>query len=280
MQRRVLLATIAALPLAATARPVAAAPPARLWDRWLEHSPGSTTAVDHTVWDDLLARYLIARPDGINRFGYGAVTDADRDALARYVDTLSATDPDGLARDAQFALWVNLYNALTIKVVLDHFPVDSIRDIDISPGLFANGPWGAKLLSIKGETLALDDIEHRILRPVWRDPRIHYAVNCAALGCPNLAPVAFRPDRTEALLGQGAAAFVNHPRGARIERGRLRVSSIYVWFREDFGGSDSGIIAHLRGHATANKQAELAAIGDIAGHDYDWRLNRIDNGSR
>ena len=74
-------------------------------------------------------------------------------------------------------------------MVLEHYPVKSIRDIDISPGFFASGPWGAKLATVEGEKISLDEIEHRILRPIWKDPRIHYAVNCASLGCPNLQAV-------------------------------------------------------------------------------------------
>ena len=279
MRRRAFLTIAAAVPMAGLAGLATAAPAARLWDRWMAHDPAGGGTVDHAAWDSLLARFRVARPDGIAYFRYGAVSGADRDALARYVDDLAAVDVDSLGRDEQFAYWVNLYNALTVKIVLDHYPVDSIRDIDISPGLFANGPWGAKLVAIKGEAVSLDDIEHRILRPIWRDPRIHYAVNCASIGCPNLPPVAFRPERTAALLRDGAAAYVNHPRGARVDRGRLRVSSIYVWFKQDFGGDDAGVIDHLRAHASHETRSALAAVDRIGGHDYDWRLNGIDGAS-
>ncbi len=101
---------------------------------------------------------------------------------------LAATSADRLRRAEQFPFWINLYNALTVKVVLDHYPVEIIRDIDISPGLFADGPWGKKLVTVEGEALSLDDIEHRILRPIWKDPRLHYVLNCAALGVPIFSP--------------------------------------------------------------------------------------------
>jgi hypothetical protein len=153
------------------------------------------------------------------------------------------------------------------------YPVASIRDIDISPDWFSNGPWNAKLRAIEGEAVSLNDIEHRILRPIWRDPRIHYGVNCASIGCPNLRAQAFTAANAEALLASGARDYVNHPRGARIEDGRLIVSSAYVWFAEDFGGDDAGVIAHLRRYARPELRAALAEVDEIGDFVYDWRLN-------
>jgi hypothetical protein len=156
-------------------------------------------------------------PSGIHRVRYGSVTPDDRKALGDYLRALEGTEVSGLGREEQKAYWINLYNALTVMVVLDRYPVGSIRDIDISPGLFRRGPWGAKLLTIQGRKVSLDDIEHRILRPLWKDSRIHYAVNCASLGCPNLQPEAYTRANTESLLEKGAREFVNHPRGVRLE---------------------------------------------------------------
>lgn len=250
-----------------------AAPSAELWRRWLAHDPASSAGIDHGAWDRLLGAHLRMGADGIARFAYGEVGAAGRRALKDYIAGLAAARIGALARAEQFALWVNLYNALTVDVVLDHFPVRSIRDIDISPGLFADGPWGRKLAAVDGEKVSLDDVEHRILRPIWRDPRIHYAVNCASLGCPDLQPRAFTAANAEALLEAGAAAYVNHPRGARFDDGRLVVSSIYRWFSEDFGGSDASTIAHLRRYARPALAERLAEARRIADHDYDWRLN-------
>jgi hypothetical protein len=153
--------------------------------------------------------------------------------------------------------------------------VASIRDISVSPGLFSTGPWGKKLVAVENEPLSLDDIEHRILRPIWKDARIHYALNCAAVGCPDLQPVAFTAANTEALLEGAARAFVNHPRGVHIgDSGKLRVSSIYVWFKDDFGdGSDAAVIAHLARHAAPELRAKLAGIARIDDHGYDWAIN-------
>ncbi len=127
--------------------------------------------------------------------------------------------------------------------------------------------------------MSLNDIEHRILRPIWRDPRLHYALNCAAIGCPNLQPTAFAAANSEALLEAAARAYVNHPRGARIEDGKLIVSSIYVWFQEDFDGDDAGVIRHLTRHAAAGLRSRLASVASIYTLDYDWVLNDAAGGA-
>lgn len=252
-------------------RPAQAAPAAELWPRWQAH--GTTGSIDHGDWDGILKAYVVESPDGINRVAYGRVSAADRAVLDRYLDRLAASAVDTLNRAEQRAYWINLYNALTLRVVLDHYPVASIRDIRISPGLFSIGPWGRKLVRVQGEEVSLDDIEHRILRPIWRDPRLHYAVNCAALGCPNLMREAYTADNCERLLEAGASAYVNHPRGADIAAGRLRVSSIFVWFIADFGGNAEGVIAHLRRYAGVELAQALATAQRIADDRYDWTLN-------
>lgn len=274
MHRRHFLTMAAAVPLVGAGAPAAiAAPSADLWDYWSAHDPQSQTTVDHALWQDFLTRYVMPSRDGIHRVAYGAVQQRDRDALRRYIGDMAMVRATMLPRAEQFAYWVNLYNALTVDVVLDHYPVESIRDIDISPGLFADGPWGKALLEIEGKAVSLDDIEHRILRPIWQDPRIHYAVNCASIGCPNLAVTAYTAANTERLLTEGAEAYVNHDRGHRIENGRLRVSSIYEWFDEDFGGNDAGVIAHLKQHAKGPRRQALDSKTRVAGHFYDWSLN-------
>lgn len=250
-----------------------AAPEAKIWPRWQTHDPGSTLVVDHSAWTAILARHLRADAGGVNRFAYGKARATDRETLADYIASLETAPVSRLNRRAQKAFWINLYNALTVKTVVDRYPVKSIRDIDISPGLLADGPWGRKLVTVEGVALSLDDIEHRILRPGWRDPRVHYAVNCAALGCPDLQPEAFTADNLEAMLDKAARAFVNSPRGATIEDGRLRVSSIYIWFKADFGGSDTTVIQHLNRHARPDLVRELAMVTGISGHQYDWTLN-------
>jgi hypothetical protein len=270
MDRRSLVLALLALGAATHAD---AAPSARLWPRWEKHDPASTRRVDHGAWDEFLRRHVTVGADGIARLAYRAADAEDRRALAAYVADLQAAPVDDFARPEQLVLWINLYNALTAKVVLDHYPVRSIRDIDISPGLFADGPWGRKLASVAGEVLSLDDIEHRILRPIWRDPRLHYAVNCASLGCPNLLSAAFTAANVEAVLDEAARDYINHPRGARIDGGRLIVSSIYSWFQDDFGGSEPGVLAHLARYAAPPLLEALRGRRRIDAYEYDWALN-------
>ena len=213
------------------------APRADLWERWETHDPKSSAEIDHQAWGRLLKTYIVTDSDGVNRFDYGAVSAGDRHALDRYIADLAGLPIDDFNRAEQRAYWINLYNALTIQVVLAHYPVESIRDIDISPGFFADGPWGKELITIAGEDLSLNDIEHRILRPIWQDPRVHYAVNCASIGCPNLQKTPFTGRNAEAVLDRAARDYVNSARGVRSGKDGLVVSSIYVWFREDFGSA-------------------------------------------
>lgn len=253
--------------------PVSAAPDAVLWERWTAHDPEATDRIDHGAWGAFLARYVVTGSDGINRVDYGQVTPEDASTLDGYVDGLAKTAISGYSRPQQMAYWINLYNALTVKVILDHYPTRSIRDIDISPGLFSDGPWGKKLVTIEGEHVSLDDIEHQILRPIFKDPRIHYAVNCASIGCPNIQPVPFEAGMLDTQLDKAAIEFVNHSRAVEIRNGRILASSIYDWFQDDFGGSDQGVLAHLKTYAAPDLAMKLEGLTGIDDHAYDWRLN-------
>ncbi len=250
-----------------------AAPKADLWDRWLPHEPTSTVKVDHKAWDSFLKSSLVLGDDGVNRIAYGKVSAADRKALDGYVAGLAKTSVKKLNRAEQRAYWINMYNALTVKVILDHYPVKTIRDIDISPGFFSDGPWGKKLLTIDGAKVSLDDVEHRILRPIWKDPRIHYAVNCASIGCPNLQADAYTSDNVEKLLDKAAREYVNHSRGVQVKGKRLVVSSIYEWFASDFGSKDQAVIEHLKEYAEPELRSKLEPLSRISSHEYDWALN-------
>ncbi|WP_417516402.1 DUF547 domain-containing protein [Minwuia sp.] len=250
-----------------------AAPRADLWERWIPLESDPSASVDHSAWNGFLARFVIQGGDGLNRFDYGAVRPQDRADLQRYLADLSAIRPTVLNRPEAMAYWINLYNALTVDVVLDHYPVDSIRDIDISPGFFSSGPWGAKLFEVEGVALSLDDIEHRILRPIWQTPLIHYAVNCASIGCPNLRAEAFEAARLAQQLDDAARTFVNHPRAVRVSGRVAEVSSIYDWFRSDFGSTDREVIDHLIRFAESPLAAQLRRVERIGGDFYDWRLN-------
>ena len=248
-----------------------AAPSAKPWLRWSQFDADAVERIDHGSWNRWLGRYVKQGSDGINRVAYTAVTAADRTALKSYIENLGNISISAYNRAEQRAFWINLYNALTVDIVLEHYPIDSIRDI--SSGFFSRGPWRLQLARVEGEDLTLDDIEHRILRPLWRDPRLHYALNCASLGCPDLQPVAFSADNSDDLLERAASRFVNSERGVNVVDQRLQVSSIYHWFEEDFGGDDAGVIAHLKKYANEPLLALLSGIDRIDDHDYDWRLN-------
>ncbi len=244
-----------------------------LWERWAQSDPESSASITYDNWNRFLEKYIVESPGGITLVRYGAVTGEDQENLGSEIHRLSRVPISRFNRDQQRAFWINLYNALTVKLILDHAPVDSIRDIDISPGWFSDGPWGRKLVTVEDEKLSLDDIEHRILRPIWRDPRLHYALNCAARGCPNLAAMAYTAANSESLLDAGARAYVNHDRGTAFVDGALVVSSIYVWYMPDFGGSEGSVIAHLGRYAEPGLAAKLAEVRRIYDDVYDWRLN-------
>ena len=144
---------------------------------------------------------------------------------------------------------------------------------NISFSFFSFGPWDEDLLSVEGVELSLNDIEHRILRPIWKDKRTHYALNCASLGCPNLLPQAFTYLNTESLLEQGARDYINHPRGVKIQGENLILSKIYEWYQADFGGNEEGVIKHLQRYSKNKKLDYLHADDLEIEYQYNWRLN-------
>jgi hypothetical protein len=259
------------------AHQAAAAPDADLWERWTAHDDTSAETIDHAAWTGFLGEYLHEDDEDVTRLDYGGVEAADRERLDRYIERLEGVSISDYSRAEQFAYWVNLYNAVTVDVVLEHYPVESIRDIDISPGWFSSGPWGAKLVTVEGEELSLDDIEHRILRPIWSDPRIHYAVNCASVGCPDLQPDAFTAVDMEDQLDRAARGYVNDSRGFTIDDNNdLIVSSIYHWFQEDFGESELQVIKHLQEYADESGAAMIERRTEYDSHRYDWSLNDVE----
>lgn len=240
--------------------------------------PTSQIAIDHGVWDQLLRKYVVEERDGINRIDYRRFKTETHGQLKTYIANLQKTDVRRLNRADQFALLANLYNAKTVDIVLTAYPVKSIRDISLGGGLTAvltGGPWKAKVVSLGGVELSLDDIEHDILRRVFGDPRVHYAVNCASLGCPNLQRTAFTGDRLDAQLDSAARAFINNRRAFAIDGDKVVASSIYSWFQSDFGTGDVGVLRHAARYAEPALAARLSKAGAIAGYQYDWQLNDI-----
>ena len=233
--------------------------------------PGSPIVVDHTIWAGVLKRELKVGADGINRFNYANAAQTERSALKMYLANLQAISPRRLNPAEQHAYWINFYNALTVEVVLEKYPVKSIRDI--SSGLLSFGPWDRKLVRVDGRELSLNNIEQDILRADWHDPRAHYALNCASLGCPNLRPLPYDGRDLDAELDAAARDFI--PRAVALRDGRMTLSRIYRWYVGDFGGSDASIIRHLRKYAAPELASRMAQVSTIEGYQYDWRLNDV-----
>lgn len=253
--------------------PLQAAPKAELWSFWQAANEASSATIDHAAWQQLLDRYLDANhPSGISRFDYAAVGEQDQAKLDSYLERLQQLDPRTYSKPEQFAYWVNLYNAATVAKVLAAYPVDSILKVD--GGLFRRGPWNKKYFRIAGQAVSLNDIEHRILRPIWQDERIHYAVNCASLGCPNLQPMAFQADQLEFQLEQAARDYLQHSRGFQLlPNGDLKLSKIFAWYQADFGSDEASLLRRLKPYLRPAQQAALAHFGGQIDYHYDWALN-------
>ena len=259
-------------------------------------------SVDHIALDQFLETYLVTTPasntlsQGASLIRYQDVSAADKQALVDYIDRLQAIKVSALERNEQLAFWINLYNAKTIDVVLDHYPVRSIRDINLGGGLFAvftGGPWKAKIVKVNGQALSLDDIEHGLLRGAddFDEPRIHFAVNCASVGCPMLREEAYVDARLDAQLEEQTRRFLSDRSRNRYnpQNNTLEVSEIYKWFSEDwtsgyrgFEGKNQAMQSREQFFATYatlladNPNQQQAITGRKAGisHlDYDWALN-------
>ncbi|MYA28634.1 MAG: DUF547 domain-containing protein [Nitrospira sp. SB0672_bin_25] len=254
---------------------------AKLIPAWDASDETSAARIDHTAWQDILNGYLRFHDSGVNRFDYGALkaNAGDFAKLASYLAYLQSFDPRDYSRAEQKAYWINFYNALTVKVVTDAYPVKSIKDISESLlgslGRLFGGPWDDVHARVAGLDLTLNNIEHGILRPIWRDNRIHYAVNCASYGCPNLSPTAFTADNAEELLDAGARDYVNHPRGVEfMDDDFMIISSIYKWYVADFGDTEKSVIEHLVKYADKPLATRLSKFAGSVDYEYDWSLNQ------
>ncbi|MEZ5985971.1 MAG: DUF547 domain-containing protein [Hyphomonas sp.] len=257
-----------ALPVALVLTPLSAlAQPAVPVSGMVQQAPAEKPV--HAAWTCLLKKYVTAGTDGVNRVDYAALkaNPEDRATLDTYIASfadmdLSGTDP------GTFAAWANLYNAVTVRYIVEAYPTGSIRD-----GYLFGGPWKKIKVMADGESVSLDEIEHAILRPRFRNPLVHYAINCAAISCPNLQPKAWEADTLEEDLAAAARAYINDPRGVTITGRGLNVSSIYDWFEADFGRSKQAVIEHLLKYADAELATEIRANPRIRAYEYDWSLN-------
>ena len=238
----------------------------------------------HAAWTALLKKHVVLLGGGqASQLRYAGMA-ADRAALKAYLAQLSAVSPaafDGFSKPQQMAFLTNAYNAYTVELILTKYPkLESIRDL----GSLVTKPWSVKNIPLLGSTLTLDNIEHDRLRAPGRydDPRIHFAVNCASIGCPMLREEAFVADRLEAQLDEQALRFMSDRSRNRYADGKLQLSKIFDWYGGDFKLGHKGI-ASLPAFAAryANQLADAAADRerikgmalDIGFLDYDWKLN-------
>ena len=243
-------------------------------DLWRASDHSSVSIINHDLWGELLSSHVHLAESGVNLFAYTDVTAADRNKLSAYIESMAMVRIDEFNAQEQLAYWINLYNALTVSVILENYPVTSIRKIGGS--FFAPGPWNQTVVSVKGQDLTLNDIEHRIIRPVFADKRIHYAVNCASIGCPNLSPAVYQGATLGEQLDAAACEFIRHPRGVQISGDKLRLSSIYKWYIEDFGDSVEALKPHLAeclDPEVAERLLQLETGFGKVKYQYDWKLN-------
>jgi hypothetical protein len=227
---------------------------------WAEKGP----VVDHGIYGALLKKHV---NDGkVNYAGF----KSDETQLDRYLKQLEKIDSKGLSPNEQFAFYANAYNAWTIKLILSGYPgVKSIKDLG---GLFQS-PWKKKFVKIDGRVLTLDDLEHNILRPRFGDPRVHFAINCAAKSCPPLRSEPFLSAILDQQLNDATRSFLNNPTSYRLEDDALYVSRIFKWFAEDF---KNGVFGFYLKYATGDLKKELEnnqekiSVKYLA---YDWSLN-------
>lgn len=229
--------------------------------------------VDHRPWDDLLGKYV----DAAGNVDYAAwqANPADREQIRSYLRQVTSINPGVQStRLGQFAYWINTYNALTIEGILQVFPTKSIKDHAPDPNGF--NIWDDFKLTIGGQQYSLNDIEHKVLRPMG-DPRIHFAINCASRGCPQLAQRAYFAQSVNRQMDDNARRFFADPQKFQydLQRGEIRVSPIIEWFADDFGNSDAERLRTLAPFLPDANAARLAESGQarVSYLDYDWNLN-------
>jgi hypothetical protein len=239
---------------------------------------------NYAAWDALVKKHVTWLPDNKqSRVDYAAFK-ADRGELKKVLDTFTAvpkTEFDGWSPAQRMAFLINAYNAFTVELILTQYPnLKSIKDL----GSFVTSPWKKKFFKLLGEDRYLDWIEHEQLRPNYADPRVHGAVNCASIGCPALRNEAFTVAKLESQLDDGMLRFMGDRTRNRMREGRLEVSSIFKWFKEDFERGHKGfskvedVYAKYAAQLTDNAgdQALLRAKSVPATYlDYDWSLNAV-----
>ena len=246
------------------------------------------TGFDHThgSWDALLQRHVLEIADGTaSQVDYAGMM-TDRESLRRYLDslaTVSSEQFEGWTASDQLTFLINAYNAWTVELILGEYPqLDSIRDL----GSLFRSPWSQKVVSLFGERVSLDHVEHELIRGAdgFAEPRIHFAVNCASVGCPALRPSAYVGERLEQQLEEATRLFLADRTRNRLDGNTLRVSKIFDWYEADFeqGWRDSWSVAQFLaryssalGLPDSVTQALRQDSFRIRYLDYDWSLNDL-----
>lgn len=232
-----------------------------------DYSRSTSQPVTHEVFTGVLHKFV----DEQGWVDYAALQEEDS-ALNAYLDHLSHAHPNAKnwTDNESKAYWINTYNAFTLRLILDHYPTESIKDI--KSGIpFINSVWDISFIEIEGRSYSLNDIEHRILRPNFKDPRIHFAINCASVSCPVLRREAYEASTLEDQLNEQARLFINDPLRNQIEGGSVKISKIFKWFNSDFT-RESDLPTYINQYINQPipKEATLEYL------PYDWRLNSID----
>lgn len=189
----------------------------------------------------------------------------NREQLNSAIDFLKKNAPkETWSSDKEKAYWINVYNAFTLNLILDHYPIKSITDIYIN----GKTAWKLKLIRIGTETYTLDDIEHKILRGKFKDPRIHVGVNCASISCPKLANFAFTEENIEVSLERLMSDFINDPEKNILTKRKLKLSKIFSWFKEDFTRQGT-----LTNYIQSYSIQEIDKKARISYLNYNWKLN-------
>ncbi len=243
-----------------------------------DHTGGPAKAVpldrvDHSTWDRLLRKYVDQQ--GMVDYGSWKASEPDRAALEQYLGTLSAADANArTTQQGKLAYWINAYNALTLQGMLDVYPTSSIRNHTAK--LIGYNIWDDLLLPVGNRKYSLNQIEHEILRKLG-EPRIHFAIVCASIGCPRLLDHAYAPRSLESQLAENTRDFFARQRNFRVDLGgrKVRVSSILDWFGEDFGPTPKKALAGLAKYMPDEATSKLVAGEDfsVSYLDYDWSLN-------
>ena len=235
---------------------------------WLSQAEASD--FDHSLLDRILNAYV--DPQGLVDYN-GIAQDA---RFARYVQSLNTADLQKLPSDAQLAFWINAYNVVMIDKVLKKKPKESVLETFIPKLWISTRIFKTREHEVVGREVSLEDIEHGILRKQFKEPRIHFAIVCASMGCPPLSRIAYTEQNVQALLHEQTLKYIQSPRGSRIDRekNRLYLSNIFSWFEEDFvekaGSVDSFISSYLDEEGLSFLKERKPQIEFL---DYDWSLN-------